>query len=206
MEACPLHRVRLLCSREGARASNQLFGSVDPGSRAHKGNCAHLPVLLSAPRRPFYSFYSLGQSPAGGNNCARTMHNKRPRADGDAGPHAVSCCMMTTERCVVKVGQRGLNVQAADEATVDRRCENPDCSVRIAWSGRPGRPQLFCTPACRKRAVASAARLEKQIAELEVQVQSAGLTYREGRSAAADLARLRWLLSAYPASARLRGE
>ena len=85
-----------------------------------------------------------------------------------------------------------------------RRCDNPECGNRVHWSGQRGRPQLFCDAACRKRAVAAAARLEEAIQSAEQRLGVDQHTYRQERSLAGDLSRLKWLLSAYPDSTRAR--
>jgi hypothetical protein len=94
------------------------------------------------------------------------------------------------------------NVHGQAGATTERRCDNPECSERLIWSGRQGRPQLFCSTSCRKRAVYAAEALAQQVAAKEFALASPLLTYRQAREVRSDLARLEWQLSSYPASAR----
>ena len=81
----------------------------------------------------------------------------------------------------------------------DRRCDNPDCTGRVEWSGRAGRPQLYCTPSCRQRTLSAAARLQAEVERLEAELE-----HRARRALSADLARTKWLLSAFPDSTRVR--
>lgn len=85
-----------------------------------------------------------------------------------------------------------------DVPTESRRCDNPECKERVAWSGGRGRPQTFCDPNCRQRARYAAERLRGKIRSREKHVASASLTYRQRRDIDTELARLRWFLSAYP--------
>ena len=86
----------------------------------------------------------------------------------------------------------------------DRRCDNPDCTGRVEWSGRAGRPQLYCTPSCRQRTLSAAARLQAEVERLEAELEHRPLTHRARRALSADLARTKWLLSAFPDSTRVR--
>jgi len=94
------------------------------------------------------------------------------------------------------------NVHARVATDASRRCDNPDCSGRVHWSGQRGRPALFCSSACRKRALSASSRLDAALRDVEADSHRDELTYRELRAAEAEASRLRWLLSAYPASAR----
>ena len=94
------------------------------------------------------------------------------------------------------------NVHADGDTGADRACDNPDCTARIRWSGQRGRPQLFCSTVCRKRAINAAGRLERQVDQLEGGLEEPTVTYREERALRASLSRVRWLLSAYPESTR----
>lgn len=83
-----------------------------------------------------------------------------------------------------------------------RRCDNPNCSNEVHWVDRRGRPQLFCSRDCRRLAVAAAARFSDEIRRHEAEIATGGLTYRQRRAVDTEIARLRWLLSAYPESTR----
>lgn len=97
---------------------------------------------------------------------------------------------------------RPRNVRAGLPPEVSRPCDNPDCAQRVHWSGQRGRPALFCSSACRKRAINAASRLEAVLRDVEDAIQLGELTYREMRAAEAEASRFRWLLSAYPESTR----
>lgn len=92
------------------------------------------------------------------------------------------------------------NVQGAASTAPTRRCDNPDCDTRMAWSGGRGRPSLYCPDACRQRTSDGAKRLQDRIAALETDVATGDTTYRQRRAIATEISRLRLLLSAYPAS------
>lgn len=94
------------------------------------------------------------------------------------------------------------NVHAEVEMAAGRACDNPDCPARIHWSGQRGRPQLFCSAACRKRAISAAGRLEHQVDQLKGRLYESAVTYREVRALRAALSRVQWLLSSYPESTR----
>lgn len=89
------------------------------------------------------------------------------------------------------------NVQIPASA-LSRACDNPECTSRVDWSERPGRPQTFCTPTCRQRARHAASRLQADLQRLEQERLSEGVTYRQRRELDAVLAQKRWLLSSYP--------
>lgn len=93
------------------------------------------------------------------------------------------------------------NVHAPLADVVSRRCDNPDCEERLSWTGGRGRPPLFCTANCRKRALYAAGVLLQQVAERQRSLVDGDLTYRQKREIQSDLARLEWMLSAYPRSA-----
>lgn len=93
------------------------------------------------------------------------------------------------------------NVRPSLTAVTTRRCDNPECGERLQWSGRRGRPQVFCSATCRKRAVYAADVLAQQVAERRRSLADPQLTYRQRREVGSELARLEWALSAYPASA-----
>ena len=82
-----------------------------------------------------------------------------------------------------------------------RPCDNPECRRHLKWSTERGRPQLYCSSKCRKRAVSIAAKLSRAIRTQERELQLSKLTYRAEREVRTELARLEWLLSAYPTSA-----
>lgn len=94
------------------------------------------------------------------------------------------------------------NVQGADSTAPTRRCDNPECDARMEWSGSRGRPSLYCSDACRQRTSDSAKRLQERITELQTHLATGDATYRQRRAIATEVSRLRWLLSAYPASFR----
>ena len=54
--------------------------------------------------------------------------------------------------------------------------------------------------------MAAATRLTAEIADLENRLATAGSSYRDQRTVGGELARLRWLLSAYPESTRRRND
>lgn len=83
-----------------------------------------------------------------------------------------------------------------------RACDNPECGRRLKWSMGRGRPPLYCTPTCRKRAVSVAGKLGRAIQAQRRQLHEGGLTYRAERQVQTELARLEWLMSMYPPSAR----
>lgn len=85
---------------------------------------------------------------------------------------------------------------------VGRSCDNPECRKRLRWSGGRGRPALYCSNKCRKRAVSVTGKLVRAIQAHQRDLQSADLTYRAERAVRTELARLEWLLSMYPQSAR----
>lgn len=93
------------------------------------------------------------------------------------------------------------NVRASLADPVTRRCDNPECSERLAWSGGRGRPPLFCSANCRKRALYAAAALVQQVEARHGALADTDLTYRRAREIRSELARLEWVLSAYPPSA-----
>lgn len=93
------------------------------------------------------------------------------------------------------------NVRASLADLMTRRCDNPECSERLSWSGGRGRPPLFCSANCRKRALYAAASLVQQIEARHRALAAADLTYRRERELRSELARLEWVLSAYPPSA-----
>lgn len=95
---------------------------------------------------------------------------------------------------------RDENVRAAHDSSMTRRCDNPECSQRLTWSAGRGRPPLFCSANCRKRALYAAASLVQQIEERHLAL-AGDLTYRRERELRSELARLEWVLSAYPPSA-----
>jgi len=97
---------------------------------------------------------------------------------------------------------RSTNVHEGRWSESSRACDNPDCTERVQWSGQRGRPALFCSSACRKRAINTASRLDAALQDVERDLDVAALTYRELRAAGAEASRLRWLLSAYPESTR----
>ncbi len=82
----------------------------------------------------------------------------------------------------------------------NRACDNPDCRRRLWWSPGRGRPPKFCSDACRKRAVGAAGRLAREADAVDAQLKTYDLTYRQRRLLEGDLARILWLLSAYPDS------
>ncbi|CAM3586700.1 DUF329 domain-containing protein [Nocardioides marinus] len=92
------------------------------------------------------------------------------------------------------------NVRAAHDDSMTRRCDNPECSQRLTWRAGRGRPPLFCSANCRKRALYAAAALVQQIDERH-RALAGDITYRREREIRSELARLEWLLSAYPPSA-----
>jgi hypothetical protein len=61
---------------------------------------------------------------------------------------------------------------------------------------------LFCSSACRKRAINAVSRLDAALQDVERDLDLGTLTYRELRAAKAEASRLGWLLSAYPESTR----
>lgn len=83
-----------------------------------------------------------------------------------------------------------------------RACDNPDCRRRLKWSSDRGRPPLYCSSTCRKRTVSVAGKLTRAIEGQGRELRVDGLTYRAERAARTELARLEWLLSMYPSSAR----
>ena len=83
-----------------------------------------------------------------------------------------------------------------------RACDNPDCAKRLRWSSGRGRPPLYCSNTCRKRAVSVARKLARAIHASQRQLLEESLTYRAEREVRGNLARLEWLLSMYPVSAR----
>ena len=83
-----------------------------------------------------------------------------------------------------------------------RTCDNPECRTRLQWSTGRGRPPLYCSSTCRKRAVSVAGKLVRAIHAQQRNLQETSLTYRAERIARTELAQLEWLLSMYPASAR----
>lgn len=83
-----------------------------------------------------------------------------------------------------------------------RACDNPECAKRLTWSAGRGRPPLYCSNTCRKRAVSIASKLARAIQAHHRQLLDEPLTYRAKRDVQAELARLEWLLSMYPPSAR----
>lgn len=93
------------------------------------------------------------------------------------------------------------NVRAPLADVMTRRCDNPECSERLAWSGGRGRPPLFCSANCRKRALYTAAALVQQAQARHGALADTDLTYRRAREIRSELARLEWVLSAYPPSA-----
>lgn len=95
-------------------------------------------------------------------------------------------------------------VRKAAPIPQSRGCDNPECRERLEWSTGRGRPPLYCSSACRKRAVSVAGKLTRAIQAQQRALQAAGLTYRAERAARTELARLEWLLSMYPPSARTR--
>lgn len=96
---------------------------------------------------------------------------------------------------------RDENVHAAHDDSMTRRCDNPECSQRLTWSAGRGRPPLFCSANCRKRALYAAGVLLQQVAERQRSLVDGDLNYRQKREIQSDLARLEWMLSAYPRSA-----
>ncbi|GAB4001822.1 hypothetical protein GCM10028772_01730 [Nocardioides ultimimeridianus] len=92
------------------------------------------------------------------------------------------------------------NVQAGREAGPTRRCDNPDCDTRMEWPGGRGRPPAYCSDVCRQRTVDGARKLRELIRAMELEVDRSEVTYRQRRATSSELSRLRWLLSAYPAS------
>jgi endogenous inhibitor of DNA gyrase (YacG/DUF329 family) len=93
------------------------------------------------------------------------------------------------------------NVHATHDNVQTRPCDNPECSQRLTWRGGRGRPPLFCSANCRKRALYAAASLLQRIEERH-RALAGDLTYRREREIRSELARLEWVLSAYPVSAR----
>ncbi|MDN5746315.1 MAG: hypothetical protein L0H31_14520 [Nocardioidaceae bacterium] len=85
---------------------------------------------------------------------------------------------------------------------VARACDNPVCGKRLKWSNSRGRPPLYCSNTCRKRAVSVAGKLARAIQGHQRQLLAEGLTYRAKRDVQTEVARLEWLLSMYPPSAR----
>jgi len=83
-----------------------------------------------------------------------------------------------------------------------RSCDNPDCGKRLKWSNSRGRPPLYCSDMCRKRAVSIAGKISRAIQAQHRLLHAGGLSYRAERRVRTELARLEWLLSSYPASAR----
>lgn len=98
------------------------------------------------------------------------------------------------------------NVHAPLADVVSRRCDNPECNERLAWAGGRGRPPLFCSANCRKRAHYAAAALMQQGAECQRSLVETDLTYRQKREIRSELARLEWVLSAYPPTATTAGD
>lgn len=80
---------------------------------------------------------------------------------------------------------------------VQRRCDNPRCLEVMTWFAGRGRPQRYCSDPCRQRMLASRQRLDEEAAHLTRQID-AGVTYRKERELRSELARVDWLLSAYP--------
>lgn len=93
------------------------------------------------------------------------------------------------------------NVRALLTDLATRRCDNPECDERLTWGGGRGRPPLFCSANCRKRALYAAGALVQQIEERHRALADADLTYRQEREIRSELARLEWALSAHPPSA-----
>ena len=83
-----------------------------------------------------------------------------------------------------------------DPAT-QRRCDNPQCLEVVTWIAGRGRPQRYCSDPCRQRMLANRRRLSEEASRLARQIR-AGATFRKERELKSDLARVEWLLSAYP--------
>ncbi len=83
-----------------------------------------------------------------------------------------------------------------------RACDNPECGKRLKWSSTRGRPSLYCSEICRKRAVSAAGKLSRAVHTQQRRLAEGSLSYRAQRVVRAEIARLEWLLSMYPASAR----
>lgn len=153
-----------------------------------------------------YGFYSTGKArPLA--NCAHTVHNKHwTEYVGFTNPPATVGRFESQDR--FRAGRVIVTTLASNahgsSVTTDRRCDNPDCTTRVEWTGRAGRPQLYCTPSCRQRALSAAARLQAKAERLESELEDSHLTHRARRALSADLAKTRWLLSAFPESTRVR--
>lgn len=83
------------------------------------------------------------------------------------------------------------------DPTVQRRCDNTRCLDAVTWSPGRGRPQRYCSDPCRQRTLASRRRLNEEASHLTGQIE-AGVTFRKERELKSELARVEWLLSAYP--------
>ena len=100
------------------------------------------------------------------------------------------------------MADRAQNVRIPAPIPLTRSCDNPECGKRLKWATGRGRPPLYCSGTCRKRAVSIAGKLGRSIQSQRQKLASGDLTYRAERDARAELARLEWLLSMYPPSSR----
>lgn len=82
--------------------------------------------------------------------------------------------------------------------TFSRPCGNPLCTNRLSWLGTRGRPPVYCSTLCRKRAAAARSRLSAQITAVEVELNDDVTTRRERAALEGKAAALRWMHDAYP--------
>lgn len=78
-----------------------------------------------------------------------------------------------------------------------RRCDNPSCLNLIHWTRGRGRPTRYCSDRCRQSAKAGRARLAMAATTLRATLGTSP-TYRQQRALESELARITWLMSAYP--------
>lgn len=141
-------------------------------------------------------------APAKDAKCAPLMHNLEPYVpsahESLAGQGHRRSGLHEME---FRVTDRSQKVRAPASVPSTRACDNPECGRRLKWSMGRGRPPLYCTPNCRKRAVSVAGKLNRAVQAQQRQLHAGGLTYRAERQVRTELARLEWLLSMYPPSA-----
>lgn len=89
--------------------------------------------------------------------------------------------------------------QSVDEPADDERpCANPQCRVVMVWRQGRGRPGRFCSRKCRECTAAEYARLVELLETERALVATAASPWK-ARSNSSAVARLSWVLSAYPA-------